>query len=71
MTCTTYLCTANRGGYIFWTECSSKKEAGAMINSGKQKYISSLTYPNQEKGAGITIKAVSSTDTLEYIQPTK
>ena len=71
VTCTQYLCTANKGGYIFWTECGSKHEAGAMINSGKRKYISSLTYPTQEKGAGITIKALSSTDTIEYIQPTK
>ena len=71
ITCTQYLCTANKGGYIFWTDCSSKHEAGAMINSGKRKYISSLTYPVQEKGAGITIKAMSSTDTVEYIEPTK
>jgi hypothetical protein len=42
-----------------------------MINSGKRKYISSLTYPVQEKGAGITIKAMSNTDTVEYIEPTK
>jgi subtilisin family serine protease len=66
-TCTEYMCRANRGGYIYWTDCSSTKSAGAMINSGKTKIITSLTYPIQEKGAGIRITQLSSIDTVVYI----
>ena len=66
-TCTEYLCRANRGGYVYWTDCSSTKPAGAMINSGKTKTITSLTYPTQEKGAGIRITELSSTETVVYI----
>ena len=66
-TCTEYLCRANRGGYVYWTDCISTKSAGAMINSGKTKTITSLTYPTQEKGAGIRITELSSTDTVVYI----
>ena len=66
-TCTEYTCRANRGGYIYWTDCGSTKPAGAMINSGKTKTITSLTYPTQEKGAGIRITQLSSIDTVVYI----
>jgi len=66
-TCTEYLCRANRGGYVYWTDCSSTKPAGAMINSGKTKTITSLTYPTQENGAGIRITELSSTETVVYI----
>ena len=66
-TCTEYMCRANRGGYVYWTECVSAKSAGTMINSGKTKTITSLTYPTQEKGAGIRITELSSTDTVVYI----
>jgi subtilisin family serine protease len=66
-TCTEYTCRANRGGYIYWTDCGSTKPAGAMINSGKTKTITSLTYPTQEKGAGIRITELSSTETVVYI----
>ena len=66
-TCTEYMCRANRGGYVYWTDCISTKSAGAMINSGKRKTITSLTYPTQEKGAGIRITELSSVDTIVYI----
>ena len=66
-TCTEYMCRANRGGYVYWTDCISTKPAGAMINSGKTKKITSLTYPTQEKGAGIRITELSSTETVVYI----
>jgi subtilisin family serine protease len=66
-TCTEYMCRANRGGYVYWTDCISTKPAGAMINSGKTKTITSLTYPTQEKGAGIRITELSSTETVVYI----
>jgi hypothetical protein len=66
-TCTEYMCRANKGGYIYWTDCGSNKPAGAMINSGKTKTITSLTYPTQEKGAGIRITELSSTETVVYI----
>ena len=66
-TCTEYICRANRGGYVYWTDCVSAKQLGAMINSGKTKTITSLTYPTQERGAGIRITELSSTDTIVYI----
>jgi subtilisin family serine protease len=66
-TCTEYMCKANRGGYVYWTDCGSKKPAGVMINSGKTKTITSLTYPTQEGGAGIRITELSSTETVVYI----
>ena len=66
-TCTEYLCRANRGGYVYWTDCISAKSAGTMINSGKTKTITSLTYPTQENGAGIRITELSSTETVVYI----
>ena len=66
-TCTEYMCRANRGGYVYWTDCISTKPAGAMINSGKTKTITSLTYPTQERGAGIRITELSSVDTVVYI----
>ena len=66
-TCTEYLCRANKGGYIYWTDCGSKKPAAAMINSGKTKTITSLTYPAQESGAGIRITELSRTETVVYI----
>jgi len=66
-TCTEYICRANRGGYIYWTDCILTKSMGAMINSGKTKTITSLTYPTQERGAGIRITELSSTDTIVYI----
>ena len=66
-TCTEYMCKANRGGYVYWTDCSSTKPAGVMINSGKTKTITSLTYPTQERGAGIRITELSSVDTVVYI----
>jgi hypothetical protein len=66
-TCTEYMCRANKGGYIYWTDCGSKKPAGVMINSGKTKTITSLTYPTQEGGAGIRITELSSTETVVYI----
>ena len=61
------MCKANRGGYVYWTDCGSTKPAGAMINSGKTKTITSLTYPTQERGAGIRITELSSVDTIVYI----
>ena len=66
-TCTEYMCKANRGGYVYWTDCVSAKQLGAMINSGKTKTITSLTYPTQERGAGIRITELSSTETVVYI----
>ena len=66
-TCTEYMCKANRGGYVYWTDCVSAKQPGAMINSGKTKTITSLTYPTQERGAGIRITELSSVDTIVYI----
>ena len=66
-TCTEYICRANRGGYVYWTDCVSAKQLGAMINSGKTKTITSLTYPTQERGAGIRITELSSVDTVVYI----
>jgi len=61
------MCRANRGGYVYWTDCISTKPAGAMINSGKTKTITSSTYPTQETGAGIRITELSSTETIVYI----
>jgi hypothetical protein len=61
------MCRANRGGYVYWTDCISTKPAGAMINSGKTKTITSSTYPTQERGAGIRITELSSVDTIVYI----
>jgi len=66
-TCTEYICRANRDGYVYWTDCISAKSAGTMINSGKTKTITSLTYPTQERGAGIRITELSSVDTVVYI----
>jgi hypothetical protein len=57
--CTTYKCSSNRGGYLYWTDCQTGARAHSLINGGKTKFISSRSYPTQEKGAKITIDEVS------------
>ena len=56
--CTTYKCSSNRGGYLYWTDCQTGARAHSLINGGKTKFISSRSYPTQEKGAKITIEAI-------------
>ena len=57
--CTTYKCSANRGGYLYWTDCQTGAPAHSLINGGKTKFISSRSFPTQEKGAKITIDEMS------------
>jgi subtilisin family serine protease len=57
--CTTYKCSANRGGYLYWTDCQTGARAHSLINGGKTKFISSRSFPTQEKGAKITIDEMS------------
>ena len=56
--CNQYLCKTERGGYLFWTNCSDGSRAYALLNGGGRRIISSRTYPTQEKGAKITIEAI-------------
>jgi subtilisin family serine protease len=57
--CNQYLCKTERGGYLFWTNCSDGSRAYTLLNGGGRRIISSRTYPTQEKGAKITIEAIS------------
>ena len=57
--CTTYKCSSNRGGYLYWTDCQTGAPAHSLINGGKTKFISSRSFPTQEKGAKITIDEMS------------
>ena len=57
--CNQYLCKTERGGYLFWTNCSDGSRAYGLLNGGGRRIISSRTYPTQEKGAKITIEAIS------------
>jgi subtilisin family serine protease len=56
--CNQYLCKTERGGYLFWTNCSDGSRAYGLLNGGGRRIISSRTYPTQEKGAKITIEAI-------------
>ena len=56
--CNQYLCKTERGGYLFWTNCSDGSRAYALLNGGGRRIISSRTYPTQEKGAKITIESI-------------
>jgi len=57
--CTQYLCKTERGGYLYWTDCTNGSKAYGLLNGGKRRIISSRTYPTQEKGARITIEVIS------------
>jgi subtilisin family serine protease len=57
--CNQYLCKTERGGYLFWTDCVNGGRAYTLLNGGGRRIISSRTYPTQEKGAKITIEAIS------------
>jgi subtilisin family serine protease len=56
--CNQYLCKTERGGYLYWTNCSDGSNGYCLLNGGGRRIISSRTYPTQEKGAKITIEAI-------------
>ena len=68
--CTVYRCVAARGGYLYWTDCETQTFAWSLLNGGRAKYVSSSTYPQQEKGAGIAIQIISSTTVVSNITTT-
>jgi subtilisin family serine protease len=59
ISCTTYKCSANRGGYLYWTDCQTGAPAYSLLNGSRTKFISSRSYPTQETGAKITSDEVS------------
>ncbi len=56
--CIQYLCKTEKGGYLYWTDCTNGSKGYCLLNGGKRRIISSRTYPTQEKGAKITIEAI-------------
>ena len=56
--CIQYLCKTEKGGYLYWTDCTDGSKGYCLLNGGKRRIISSRTYPTQEKGAKITIEAI-------------
>jgi hypothetical protein len=48
-----------RGGYVYWRDCNTGTPSSTFINSGKRKYINARSYPTSEKGAKISIEALS------------
>ena len=57
--CIQYLCKTEKGGYLYWTNCTDGSRGYCLLNGGGRRIISSRTYPTQEKGAKITIEAIS------------
>jgi subtilisin family serine protease len=58
--CIEYRCLSSKGGYIFWTDCTSGLPASTSINGGNVKFISSITYPIPEKGSNTKITKITS-----------
>jgi subtilisin family serine protease len=56
--CVQYFCRAANGGYIFWTDCVTGRKNSALLNGGRILYIFSTTYPEREKGANVSIRAI-------------
>jgi hypothetical protein len=56
--CIDYRCLSGNGGYIFWTDCITGNQASSLINGGKIKYISSITYPIAERGSNTKITRI-------------
>jgi hypothetical protein len=57
--CVQYFCRAANGGYVFWTDCVTGRKTSALLNGGRILYIFSTTYPEREKGANVSIRAIS------------
>jgi len=57
--CTEYMISSARGGYVYWRDCNTGTPSSTFINSGKRKYINARSYPTSEKGAKISIEALS------------
>jgi plastocyanin len=57
--CVEYRCLSSKGGYIFWTNCTTGLPASTSINGGKVKFISSITYPIPEKGSNTKITKIT------------
>jgi subtilisin family serine protease len=57
--CVEYRCLSSKGGYIFWTDCTTGLPASTSINGGKVKFISSITYPIPEKGSNTKITKIT------------
>jgi hypothetical protein len=57
--CTEYMITSARGGYVYWIDCNSGTPASTFINGGKRKYINARSYPTFEKGAKVSLEALS------------
>jgi hypothetical protein len=57
--CVQYRCLASKGGYIFWTDCTTGLQSSTSINGGKIKFISSITYPIPEKGSNTKITKIT------------
>ena len=57
--CTEYMISSARGGYVYWRDCNTGNQSSTFINAGKRKYINARSYPTFEKGAKISIDALS------------
>jgi subtilisin family serine protease len=57
--CVEYRCLSSKGGYIFWTDCTTGLQSATSINGGKTKFISSITYPIPEKGSNTKITKIT------------
>ena len=57
--CVQYRCLSSKGGYIFWTDCTTGLQSSTSINGGKVKFISSTTYPIPEKGSNTKITKIT------------
>jgi subtilisin family serine protease len=57
--CIEYRCLSSKGGYIFWTDCTTGLPASTSINGGKVKFISSITYPIPERGSNTKITKIT------------
>ncbi len=57
--CVQYRCLSSKGGYIFWTDCTTGLQTSTSINGGKTKFISSTTYPIPEKGSNTKITKIT------------
>jgi hypothetical protein len=53
--CNQYRLAATRGGYFYWTDCSTGNPASTLVGGGKNFYVCSRTTPTQEPGAGRVI----------------
>jgi len=53
--CNQWRLAATRGGYFYWTDCSTGNPAYALVGGGKNFYVCSRTTPTKEPGAGQVI----------------